>query len=126
MTRTDPVPPPEQPTPARDLLYTLATNAARSNREAIVPPTLIYDALREAPPALAEARAAVEQECQRRGHLTAKDLHEMQESARAAERRAAGERIVQRTYVDRREDDLIEVSDALDAVATDTPEEPER
>ena len=34
-------------TPARDLLHTLATNAARHNREAIVPPTLIFDALRE-------------------------------------------------------------------------------
>ena len=37
----------ESRTPARDLLHTLATNAARHNREAIVPPTLIFDALRE-------------------------------------------------------------------------------
>ena len=35
-------------TPARDLLHTLATNAARNNRDATVPPTLIFDALREA------------------------------------------------------------------------------
>jgi hypothetical protein len=48
-------------TPARDLLYTLATNAARNNREATVPPTLIFDALREARSTPAEAlREALE------------------------------------------------------------------
>ncbi len=43
------------PAPARLLLHTLAANAAYNNREAIVPPTLIFDALREARATPAEA-----------------------------------------------------------------------
>ncbi len=43
------------PAPARLLLHTLAANAAYNNREAIVPPTLIFDALREARSTPAEA-----------------------------------------------------------------------